>query len=252
LVSADTLTNSIGMKLKLIPAGEFLMGSPDSDSEAVADEKPQHRVTITKPFYLGVYEVTQAEYQRVMGTNPSAYSTAKVGQDTSQHPVDQVSWEDTVEFCRQLSELPDEKAAGRLYRLPTAAEWEYACRAGSATKYSFGDSESQLGDYAWYDDSNSESSAHPVGQKKPNAFGLYDMHGNVWEWCQDWYAPYAGEASDPQGPASGSRRVYRGGCWFSTARNCRSAYRFRLSPAYRNLNLGFRLALVPSSSSQEN
>jgi formylglycine-generating enzyme required for sulfatase activity len=239
------LTNSIGMKLALIPAGEFLMGSPHSDSDAFSGEKPQHRVQITRPFYLGMYEVTQAEYERVMGTNPSNFSTAKVGQDTSQHPVERVTWEDAVEFCRKLSELPEEKSAGRVYRLPTEAEWEYACRAGSQTRYSFADNESQLGDYAWYL-SNSDIRTHPVGEKKPNAFGLYDMHGNVYEWCQDWYATYAGDATDPQGSGSGTNRVFRGGSWVSYARSCRAAYRDWYGPGYRGRYLGFRVAAVPS------
>jgi formylglycine-generating enzyme required for sulfatase activity len=192
-----------------------------------------------------MYEVTQAEYERVMGTNPSNFSTAKVGQDTSQHPVERVTWEDAVEFCRKLSELPEEKSAGRVYRLPTEAEWEYACRAGSQTRYSFADNESQLGDYAWYL-SNSDSRTHPVGEKKPNAFGLYDMHGNVYEWCQDWSATYAGDATDPQGSGSGSYRVFRGGSWFIDARYCRAAYRYRFEPADRDFYLGFRVAAVPS------
>jgi formylglycine-generating enzyme required for sulfatase activity len=240
------------MKLVLIPAGEFLMGSPDSDSEATSAEKPQHRVRISKPFYLGMYEVTQAEYQRVMGANPSYFSTTKVGQDTSQHPVETVAWTDAVEFCRKLSELPEEKAAGRIYRLPTEAEWEYACRAGSATKYGFGDSEIQLGEYAWYG-SNSGGATHPVGQKKPNAFGLYDMHGNVWEWCQDWYSDtYYGQfarqtaADDPVGPSSGTNRVLRGGASNNyLPRDLRSANRGRYSPDNRYDNVGCRVVVAP-------
>jgi eukaryotic-like serine/threonine-protein kinase len=137
------VTNSIGMKLKLIPPGGFTMGSPDSDSDAFDYEKPQHTVRITKPSYLGVTEVTQEQFERVMGSNPSNFKGAQL-------PVEQVSWEDAVEFCRKLSALPAERSAGRVYRLPTEAEWEYACRAGSRTKWSFGDSESSLGDYAWY------------------------------------------------------------------------------------------------------
>ena len=171
----NVITNSIGMKLVLIPAGEFLMGSPESDSDAPDEEKPQHKVRISKPFYLGVTEVTQEQYERVMGENPSRFK------GDPQRPVEKVSWEDAVAFCRKLSEKE-----GRTYRLPTEAEWEYACRAGSQTKWSFGDDDSALKEYAWYLD-NADSTTHPVAQKKPNAWGLYDMHGNVWEWCQDWY-----------------------------------------------------------------
>jgi formylglycine-generating enzyme required for sulfatase activity len=234
-VQVETV-NSIGIKLAFIPAGEFLMGSPDSESDASDWEKPQHTVRITKPFYLGVTEVTQEQYERVMGTNPSK---SKGGQ----LPVEQVSWEDAVEFCRKLSALPAERSAGRVYRLPTEAEWEYACRAGSKTKWSFGDAESSLGEYCWYS-SNAGTKTNPVGQKKPNASGLYDMHGNVWEWCSDWWKrDYTTTAvSDPTGPATGSLRVRRGGGWLSYARHCRSAYRSGLAPDARGSLLGFRLA----------
>jgi formylglycine-generating enzyme required for sulfatase activity len=214
--------NSIGMDMKLIPAGKFTMGDGG------------HQVTLTQPFSLGVYEVTQEQYERVMGTNPSDFNGAK-------NPVEQVSWEDAVEFCRKLSALPEEKAAGHVYRLPTDAEWEYACRAGTTTEYCFGDDENQLGDYAWYDE-NSGDRTHPVGQKKPNAWGLYDMHGNVWEWCQDWYADLpAGAVTDPTGPSTGSDRVSRGGCWIYGSDNCRSANRIRNSPGRRSGILGFRV-----------
>ncbi|MCY2986332.1 MAG: SUMF1/EgtB/PvdO family nonheme iron enzyme, partial [Planctomycetota bacterium] len=229
------LTNSIGMKLALIPAGKFLMGSPDSDTETGSDEKPQHRVQITEPFYLGVYEVTQAQYQKVVGNNPSKFKDESL-------PVGTVSWDDAMAFCKRLSEVAEERAAGRTYRLPTEAEWEYACRAGSTSKYSFGDSEAELGTYAWYN-KNSNSTTHPVGEKQANAWGLYDMHGNVYEWCQDAYGPYkAGPASDSLGPGSVSGRVFRGGGWSSTAAFCRSAGRFCSSPSLRDIFLGFRLA----------
>jgi formylglycine-generating enzyme required for sulfatase activity len=194
-------------------------------------------VTLTKPFELGVYEVTQEQYEKVKGTNPSSSKGP-------QNPVEKVSWEDAVEFCRKLSELPEEKAAGRVYRLPTEAEWEYACRAGTTTAYSFGDDESQLRDYAWF----SGNATHPVGQKKPNPWGLYDMHGNVWEWCQDSYGAFPqGLATDPKGPSSGSYRVYRGGSWNLTVRLCRSSSRSRCSPSYHFGYLGFRVVCVPSS-----
>jgi len=232
--AGDVITNSIGMRMILIPAEEFLMGSPDSDSDASADEKPQHRVKITRPFYLGVCPVTQEEYERVMGENPSHF------QGDPQRPVEQVSWDDAVEFCRRLSEKE-----GKTYRLPTEAEWEYACRAGSTTKWCFGDSESQLGEYAWYT-VNSRSTTHPVGKKEPNDWGVYDMHGNVWEWCADWYAQdyYGGSPTDdPKGPSSGALRVLRGGSWGGVPGYSRSANRFRGSPpADRYFLLGFRLA----------
>ena len=236
----DVTTNSIGMKLKLIPAGTFMMGSEDGDS----DEKPVHQVTLTRPFLLGVYEVTQEQYERVMGVNPSDF----LGSD---NPVDRVSWEDAVEFCQKLSALPQEKRAGHVYRLPTEAEWEYAFRAGTTTKYSFGDDESQLGEYAWFGD-NAGKKTHPVGEKKPNAWGLYDMHGNVWEWCQDWYGGYPSVAvTDPTGASTGSLRVFRGGGWHGPAEFCRSAARNGLSPSYRSHNDGFRVTCVPSGQPSE-
>jgi formylglycine-generating enzyme required for sulfatase activity len=155
----------------------------------------------------------------VMGTNPSNFKG-------SQNPVEKVSWDDAVEFCRNLSAMPAEKKAGYIYRLPTEAEWEYACRAGTTTEYSFGDSDSALGDYAWYDE-NSGRTTHPVGGKKPNPWGLYDMHGNVFEWCQDWHGDYpSGSVTDPTGAAVGSYRVYRGGSWDYYSGVCRSAIRF--------------------------
>jgi len=223
------VTNSIGMKLRLIPAGEFMMGSPgDGFGET------QHRVSITKPFYLGVTEVTQEQYQKVMGKNPSKFKGP-------QNPVENVSWRDAVEFCGKLSAMPAEKAAGHVYRLPTEAEWEYACRAGTTTAYSFGDDASRLGDYGWFD-GNSDTSTHPVGEKKPNDWGLYDMHGGVYELCQDRYGPYpSGSATNPTGATSGSYRVRRGGGWSYYARICRSASRSKNTPGYRFSDLGFRV-----------
>lgn len=228
------LRNSIGIELKLIPAGRFTMGQAGRDSH----ETP-HQVTLTKPFYIGVYEVTNAQWKWVMENEPSNWKDAD-------RPVERVSWDDAVEFCRKLSALPEERKARRVYRLPTEAEWEYACRAGTDTKYSFGDDESKLGEYGWFE-GNSDKETHPVGKKKPNAWGLFDMHGNVWEWCSDWYGEYPNRAvTDPQGPSIASDRVPRGGSWSTPARNCRSATRSRLSPSYRDDNLGFRLALSSS------
>jgi formylglycine-generating enzyme required for sulfatase activity len=229
------LGNGVTMKLVLIRPGKFMMGSPDSELGHEPDEGPQHEVVISKPFYMGVTEVTQAQYEAVMGTNPSDFKGPT-------NPVDKVSWNEAVEFCRRLSEK-----TRKTVRLPTEAEWEYACRAGSKTRFSFGDSDSILGDYAWYR-SNSGSKPHPVGQKKPNAWGLYDMHGNVWEWCADRYGPYSSEAStDPQGAGSGSARVVRGGSWVTGGTgDFRCAYRHRNDPAYRNYRYyGFRCAMTP-------
>ncbi len=240
------ITNSIGMKLVLIPKGTFMMGSPESEEGRRKDET-QHEVTISKDYYLGVYEITQSEYQQVMNKNPSDFQGAEIKGDSSRHPVDQVSWHDAVEFCKRLSELPEEKKAGRVYRLPTEAEWEHACRAGRKRAYSFGESSQSLGYYAWFF-KNSDHRTHPVGQKKPNAWGLYDMHGNVWEWCSDWYGQYPkGAVSDPAGPKEGSYRVYRGGSWNLVAAYCRSAFRYWFSPDYRNVFLGLRVALSSQS-----
>jgi formylglycine-generating enzyme required for sulfatase activity/serine/threonine protein kinase len=259
-------TNSIGMKLVLIPPGEFTMASPKelieeelrahaADSwytDRLPGEGPQHRVRITKPFYLGMYVVTQGEYQRVMGNNPSEFSATgkgkdKVsGQDTKRFPVEQVSWDEAVEFSRKLSELPAEKAAGWWYRLPSEAQWEYACRAGSTTRFCFGDDERLLAEYGWCG-ADAGGMTHAVGGKRPSAWGLYDMHGNVWEWCQDWYDKdyYARSATDdPSGPPGGSDRVFRGGGWNDPARRCRSAYRAINAPGARYINLGLRVSRV--------
>jgi formylglycine-generating enzyme required for sulfatase activity/outer membrane protein assembly factor BamB len=255
-----TLTNSIGLKLALIPAGEFLMGSPDSDKEATDDEKPQHRVRSTRPFYLGVYEVTQEEYQRVMGSNPSFFAPTGTGKDkvagrsTARFPVEQVTWPSAVEFCRRLSQLPAEKQAGRVYRLPTEAEWEYACRAGTRTAFAFGDALSSRqanfdGNYPSGGAPKGPFLARPteVGSYAPNAWGLYDLHGNVWEWCADWYGrTYYRESptDDPPGPPSGSARVIRGGEWYGDARDCRSAFRYADLPTGVFYVMGFRVAMT--------
>ena len=227
-------TNDIGMQFKLIPAGEFLMGSPDDDTVQQDRETPQHRVRITKPFYLGIHEVTQEQYEKVMGKNPSFFKGPSL-------PVEHVSWEDATEFCTKLSEMDAEND----YRLPTEAEWEYACRAGTSTRYNCGDDLDS--DCAWFDD-NSDRTTHPVGLKQSNAWGLYDMHGNVYEWCSDWYSDYGSSLSvDPTGPSTGSHRVRRGGSWIA-AGGCRSAVRSRTRPGYRDRNQGFRVALDPVES----
>ena len=220
--SENLWINSIGIGFVLIPAGTFAMGSQD--------DCPIHQVTISQPFYLGKYTVTQAQWTALMGKNLSKFP----GEN---HPVDNVSWEDVQEFIRRLNA----REGGSWYRLPTEAEWEYAARAGSTTLYSFGDGEGQLGQYAWYA-ANAGGTTHPVGQLRPNAWGLCDMHGNVWEWVQDWYSAYTTESvTDPRGPSSGSARMFRGGGCYGVARHCRSAHRCSGAPGYHCTYLGFRL-----------
>ena len=231
--------DSIGLEFKQIPAGTFMMGDTTVDERATP-----HEVILTTFFKMGVHEVTQAQYEQVMGVNPSEFKGAA-------KPVEKVSWKDAIEFCRKLSELPAEKAAGNVYRLPTESEWEYACRAGTKTKYSFGDDDADLDAYAWYGD-NSDGTTHPVGSKQPNPWGLYDMNGNVSEWCQDWYGDYpSGSVTDPTGPPTGdptgaswgSFRVLRGGGWDASAEGCPSASRGGSYPSYRSYNFGFRVCL---------
>lgn len=229
-------TNSIGMEFVLIPAGSFMMGCDRNFENCSDSETPQHRVSIPKPFYLGKYEVTQAEWVAVMGSNPSKFKRET-------NPVENVSWNDAQEFVRRLNS----REGTNKYRLPTEAEWEYAARAGSTTAYSFGYDARQLGNYAWYLDNSSESS-HSVGQLQPNQWGLYDMHGNAWEWVQDWYGEcyYANSSgTDPKGPGSGEYRVLRGGSWFSFARICRSADRNYGRQDDRGDGNGLRLAFSP-------
>ena len=228
-----------------IPPGTFLMGSPVTEKDRDLDEDPLTNVTLNYGFWIGKYEVTQKEYEAVTGTNPSWFK----GDPT--RPVEQVTWKDATAYCARLTEA--EQAAGRLpagyaYRLPTEAEFEYACRAGTATRFSFGDDPdySQLGQFAWYGD-NSANATHPVGQKKPNPFGLHDMHGNVWEWCLDWYQdPYpGGSVTNPSGPSLAVSRVFRGGGWDYIAASCRSAFRNNVSPTRRTNYVGFRVVLSP-------
>lgn len=244
---SQLLTNSIGMKLVSIPAGEFLMGSPDSDHMAHSHEKPQHRVRITQSFSLGQTEVTQSQWKSVMGTEPwKDEDDAQKGVD---YPATSVTWDDASEFCRKLS-----AKEGKSYRLPTEAEWEYACRGGTQTRYSFGDDESQLSDHGWFsgnaDDVN-EKYPHRVGQKKANPFGLYDMHGNVEEWCNDWYVfeenyYKQSRVDDPNGPLEGVGRVQRGGSWYLPAEYCRSASRSANTQGAYFSYQGFRVVLSPS------
>lgn len=234
LIKFIDLGNGVTMEFVLIPAGSFNMGSPDSEEERDSDEGPIRRVQISKSFYMGKFEVTQAQYQAVMGSNPSKFKGDNL-------PVEQVSWNDTTEFCRKLSQKE-----GKTYRLPTDAEWEYACRAGSETRFYYGDDPqySGLGEYAWYTE-NSNSTTHSVGQKKPNAWGLYDMSGNVLEWCSDRYVDSLRNLStvDPSGPASGQYRVIRGGSWNLNTSYCRSASRSRSEPTRWEYSYGFRVVL---------
>ncbi len=256
------ITNSIGMKLALIPKGKFWMGSPEGETSRDADEGPQHEVEITKPFYLGVFEVTQEQYQKVTGNNPSYFNKEKVGQDTSEFPVENVSWEDARAFCEKLSNLLEESKAGCVYRLPTEAEWEYACRGRAILKkeehtvFHYGNSLSSTqanfdGKYPYGGAGKGDylKRTTKVGSYQSNDFGLYDMHGNVWEWCEDWHdANYYKRSprQDPHGPEKSpeNRRVLRGGSWYLNGRYCRSANRPGLDPGARNDSSGFRVVCV--------
>jgi len=230
-LSGSYIVNSIGMKFIYIPPGEFMMGSPKNEAKRY-DNEVLRKVTLTKPFFIQTTPVTQGQWIYIMGNNPSKFKS-KIGNN----PVENVSHKDAHEFIKKLNQ---KEATGK-YRLPIEAEWEYACRAGSTTAYCFGDDESKLEEYAWYK-KNSDSKTHPVGLLKPNAWGLYDMHGNVWEWCEDWYQDYLSiDVIDPWGPGSGSNKVLRGGCWFDEPQYCRSAYRFDDSPDKRTHMMGFRL-----------
>ncbi len=221
-----------------IPAGTFQMGQTGLAT-------PVHQVTVSA-FQMGRYEITQAQYQAVVGSNPSSFKSS------TNAPVEYVSWYDAVTFCNKLSEAAGLQPCYNLttwacdftkngYRLPTEAEWEYACRAGTTTNYYTGDSESDLAKAGWYDE-NSSRTTHVVGGKQANAFGLYDMHGNVFEWCNDCYGSYSSEnATDPQGPSRGSSRVLRGGSWFSYYYYCRSTYRSNYYPYGSVYFIGFRV-----------
>ena len=231
-----TLTNSLGMEFVLIPAGTFQMGSPTTEPGRDSDET-LHTVTLSQPFYLSKHEVTQAQWQAIMGSNPSHSSPC----DTC--PVEKVTWSEVQAFIEELNWREGVPA----YRLPTEAEWEYAARAGTQTVYHSGNVEGRLELYGWCASSRTTGrmAAHPVGQKRPNGWGLYDMHGNVWEWVQDWYGDYpSGAVTDPQGPSSGFNRVQRGGGW-GTVGSCRAAERERSNPGNRSIYRGFRLARTP-------
>jgi len=237
--------NGVVLEMVKIKAGTFMMGSPEGELGRSGDET-QHQVTLTKDYWLGKFEVTQAQWQAVMSNNPSHFKG-------DNRPVECVRWNEAKEFCDKLNE----KCAGKLpagykFDLPTEAQWEYACRAGTTTALNNGKNLTDekyncenLAEVAWYDYQNKENQTHQVGQKRPNNWGLYDMHGNVWEWCRDRYGSYSGDETDPVGPSSGSGRVVRGGSWGDGAQLCRSANRSNCDPADRSDDLGFRLALVP-------
>ncbi|MDR2745191.1 MAG: formylglycine-generating enzyme family protein [Desulfovibrio sp.] len=236
-----THTNSIGMEFVQIPAGSFERGINIVNEFNEVLYRP--RVIISKPFYLGKYEVTQEQWLAVMGSNPSEFKGRT-------NPVENVSWDDVQEFIRRLNA----KEGTNRYRLPTEAEWEYAARGGTNTKFFFmkdpktwEEATGQLDAYAWFN-KNSGNTTHPVGQKKPNPYGLHDVYGNVWEWVQDWYAeklPQDREITDYRGPANGTSRVSRGGGWYCDAEYCRSGNRYGLRPGSRYRSMGFRLALSP-------
>lgn len=282
---AGEFTNSFEMQFQFIPAGEFIMGSRDrpevlasrfrnSHVELFESERPLHRVRITKPFFMSATEVTQGVYKAITGDNPSwSAKLAQNGTDSSMLPVEKISWYDACKFCNLMSEaegLPPyydiitvsagsaknssqitvAKRGGDGYRLPTEAEWEYACRAHGNSAFCFGDAVGDLRFYAWYAESPDiegyHGTVHPVGKKKPNTFGLYDMHGNVAEWCADWYGGnyYSqSQANDPAGPSSGVRRVQRGGSWGDRALACRAAFRHANAPHVRSHYAGLRIVV---------
>lgn len=221
----------VTMSFVLIEAGSFVMGSDPNFSDG--DETPAHRVTLTQPFYLGECEVTQEQWVAVMGANPSKFRGAR-------NPVENVSWTDCQRFLTKLS-----RQAGRDVRLPTEAQWEYACRAGTTTRWYFGDDEAALPRYAWCG-SNAKGTTHSVATRPANPWGLHDLYGNVWEWCADWYARhyFPDDAIDPTGPATGDARVLRGGAWGDSAEQIRSGYRNSMGPGEHNAGAGFRCVLI--------
>jgi formylglycine-generating enzyme required for sulfatase activity len=226
------ITDALAQAFALIPAGSFTMGR-HSGEDGRSREESQVEVSLSQPFWLAKTEVTEAQWEAVMGSNPSEFKGPNL-------PVENVSWEDAQAYLTKLNEkgvLPD----GWKFALPTEAQWEYACLAGEKGPFSGG----SLDEVGWYN-GNSGSKTHDVSQKKPNAWGLHDMHGNVWEWCSDWYDGTLRGGVDPTGPSSGKYRVERGGCWLADASSCRAAFRFLGRPGFRFTGLGFRPALVPS------
>jgi len=236
--SAAQTESGSAIEMVLIPGGTFTMGDEDEP------DAPPHEVTIS-PFHMDKYLVTQEQYERVMGDNPARWK-AKT------NPIEQVRWSDAVKFCNARSRLEGLEPCYSLetwecsfdangYRLPTEAEWEYACRAGAKTAYFFGDSVSQLGDYAWFE-KNAGGHPQPVGQKKPNAWGLYDICGNLWQWCNDFYGvEYYTQSprENPRGPKEGDTKVVRGGAWKFSADNCRCGYRYNENPGYVDVCFGY-------------
>jgi formylglycine-generating enzyme required for sulfatase activity len=248
--------NSIGMRLIEVPAGTFLMGAPADAEWATKAEKAQHEVTLTRPFAVSTSEVTQAQWTQVMGSDPNDLERSNsFGEGPeiaerlagAEHPAT-VSWEDAQEFIRRLNQREGDDA----YRLPSEAEWEYAARAGTTSKYSFGDDDADLDAHAWFGGDFATGSHHPVAQKQPNAWGLHDVHGNVWEWTQDRFSPNGYPAqpqTDPTGPASGTQRTVRGGSWHATADGWTSTFRKGYDPEYRGISIGFRVARTATAAS---
>jgi len=233
----NIIINSIGMEFIFIGAGSFQMGAHESE-DGSSKEKPRHEVKLSQPFYIGKHEVTQAQWQAIMSTNPSLFTGPT-------KPVNRVSWDDVQTFIARLNTI--EKTTS--YRLPTEAQWEYAARAESQTSYCYGDDPKgeKLNRYSWYE-KNSKNQIHPVGELKPNNWGIHDMHGNVQEWVQDWYDKnyyQSSDETDPTGPASGRKRVVRGGSWINPAYHCRSAARSYYSSDYVDNDIGFRLVKMP-------
>jgi formylglycine-generating enzyme required for sulfatase activity len=251
---AEFEVGGVAFALRWIPPGTFWMGSPEEEPERYSDEGPRRQVTLTRGFWMGETPVTQDQWRAVVATMERDTSMKVLNPTPSRFqgpgtlPVEQVSWEDCVSFSGLLSVgMASAEADSPTFRLPTEAEWEYACRAGTTTRWSFGDDEAALEQHAWHD-KNSDGKTHPVGMKRGNPWGLKDMHGGIMEWCSDWSGDYGeGQTVDPEGPAKGSLRVIRGGSWLDSARFCRSAYRLGLAPGSRRGNLGFRLVLAPRS-----
>ena len=226
----------VSFKMILVEHGSFTMGATSEQEDPDDDEKPAHKVTLTKDYYMGETQVTQALWEAVMGDNPSCF-------EGEERPVESVSWDDCQKFIRKLNRTLRSQLHGKFFRLPTEAEWEFAARGGNKScGYQFSGSD-DLDEVAFYFD-NSDDGTCDVASFEPNELEIYDMSGNVWEWCLDWYGGYNSSAqTDPKGPSSGSDRVIRGGSWFNVVRNCRLSYRSLNSPDFRDDDLGLRLAL---------